>query len=455
MGREFPLTPREVPKVATAHRRINTPIPAPASIARLELLRRHEPTSMGGQPPIIWHEGEGFTIRDPYGNQWIDFSAGVLVASMGYGHPKVKEAMKAQLESGLYHTYCFANEPRIELVEKLAAMAPRPLEKVFLLSTGSEATECAMKLAFTNAQRAGHAKKTHLVTFENAFHGRTLGAQLAGGSPGLKDWIPGRHPEYVQVPFPDGFRTPDTSFELFERSLAKLGVAPDSVCGVMTETYQGCNAQMFPVEYAKKMRQWCDDHGALLIFDEIQAAFGRTGKLFGFQHLEVAPDLITCGKGISGGMPLSAVIGRREVMDLYGPGQMTSTHTANPICCAATLANLQALEDEDAVGNAARLAPMLAEACAAMAASSRGRIGKADAVGLVGALQFVTPGTTNPDHDTAWEVVRKCVESGVMLFAPVGVGGGAVKINPPLTITKEAFAEGLEVVAEAVKEFCR
>jgi 4-aminobutyrate aminotransferase-like enzyme len=455
MGREFPLTPREVPPVSTTYRRIKTPIPAPESIPRLEKLRQHEPTSMGGQPPIIWHEGEGFLLRDPYGNQWIDFSAGVLVASMGYGHPRVIEAMRKQLETGLYHTYCFANEPRIELVEKLAAMAPAPLEKVFLLSTGSEATECAMKLAFTSPLRKGQGGKTHLVTFENGFHGRTLGAQLAGGSPGLKDWIPGTHPEYVQVPFPDGFRTPDTSFDLFEKSLAKLGVAPDSVCGVMTETYQGCNAQMFPPEYAKRLRKWCDDHGALLIFDEIQAAFGRTGKMFGFEHLGVSPDLITCGKGISGGMPLSAVIGRKEVMDLYGPGQMTSTHTANPICCAATLANLQALEDEDAVGNAARLAPRLAEACAAMAEGSRGRIGKSAAVGLVGALQFVTPGTTNPDHDTAWEIVRRSVESGVMLFAPVGVGGGAIKINPPLTITREALDEGLAVVADAVKEFCR
>jgi 4-aminobutyrate aminotransferase/(S)-3-amino-2-methylpropionate transaminase len=259
----------------------------------------------------------------------------------------------------------------------------------------------------------------------------------------------------VQVPFPDAFRTTDTSFDLFERSLAKLGVAADSVCAVMTETYQGCNAQMFPVEYAERLRKWCDTHNALLIFDEIQAAFGRTGMMFGFQHLGVSPDLITCGKGISGGMPLSAVVGRRDVMDLYGPGQMTSTHTANPICCAATLANLRALEDEDAVGNAARLGPILAEACASMKSASNRRIGKVASIGLVAAIQFVVPDTTTPDHDTAWEVVRKCVESGVMLFAPVGVGGGAIKINPPLTISKEALLEGLEVVSDAVREFCR
>jgi 4-aminobutyrate aminotransferase-like enzyme len=175
--------------------------------------------------------------------------------------------------------------------------------------------------------------------------------------------------------------------------------------------------------------------------------------MFGFEHLGVSPDLITCGKGISGGMPLSAVIGRKEVMDVYGPGEMTSTHTANPICCAATMANLQAIEDEDAVGNAARLGSILAEACETMRVASKGHIGKAASIGLVAALQFVQPGTTTPDHDTAWEVVRKCIESGVILFAPVGVGGGAVKINPPLIIGEDAFREGLAVVLDAVKAF--
>jgi 4-aminobutyrate aminotransferase-like enzyme len=153
-------------------------------------------------------------------------------------------------------------------------------------------------------------------------------------------------------------------------------------------------------------------------------------------------------------MPLSAVVGRPEVMDVYGPGQMTSTHTANPVCCAATLANLQALEDENAVGNAARLGPMLAGACDQIRSASNGRVGHAASIGLVAALQFVVPGTTTPDHDIAWEVVRKCVESGVMLFAPVGVGGGAIKINPPLTISEEALREGLEVVSDAARECC-
>jgi 4-aminobutyrate aminotransferase-like enzyme len=175
--------------------------------------------------------------------------------------------------------------------------------------------------------------------------------------------------------------------------------------------------------------------------------------MFGFQHLGITPDLITCGKGVSGGMPLSAVIGRPDVMDLYGPGEMTSTHTANPICCAATLANLQAIEDEDAIGNAARLAPILAQACDSIKSASNGHIGHAASVGLVGALQFVVPGTTKPDPDIAWEVVRRCVESGVILFAPVGVGGGAIKINPPLIITEDAFREGLDVVLDAVKAF--
>jgi 4-aminobutyrate aminotransferase-like enzyme len=182
----------------------------------------------------------------------------------------------------------------------------------------------------------GGVKKNVVVTFDNAFHGRTLGAQLAGGSPGLKEWTVEDH-RFVQVPYPDGFRQKDISFEVFEQTLAKKGVEPDRVCGVMSETYQGCNAVLMPVEYAQSLRDWCDKHGAVLILDEIQAGFGRTGRLFGFMHLGIVPDLVACGKGMSGGMPLSAVVGIEELMNLYGPGEMTSTHSANPVCAAAAL----------------------------------------------------------------------------------------------------------------------
>lgn len=450
--KEFPLIPREVGRVETQHRRIVTKIPVPESIPMLEQMRAAEPQSMGGQPPIIWDSGEGALIRDPYGNQWIDFSSGVLVTACGHSHPRIVKAIQEMVGNHLYHAYCFPTEIRARLVAKIKSLVPEPLSKVFLLTTGSEAIECAIKLARTWGLRVGGPHKKVIVSFENAFHGRTMGAQLAGGTPTLKQWLGGQNPDFVQVPYPDGFRCPDTSFGVFVHTLAEKGIDPNCVCGVLSETYQGCNAKLMPREYAKSLRQWCDEYKAVLIFDEVQAGFGRTGTLFGFEHYGIVPDIAVFGKGISGGMPLSAVVGTEELMNQYGPGEMTSTHSANPICAAAALANIETILEEGLVGNARRLEPVLLESGQRIMNSSGGRVGRADGVGLVMALQFVEPGTTTPDPETAWNVVRMCVERGVMLFAPVGVGGSAIKINPPLVINDEQLREGLAVVEEAVRD---
>jgi len=276
----------------------------------------------------------------------------------------------------------------------------------------------------------------------------TLVLFLAGGMEKQKKWIVDEGRSFVQVPFPDGFRQRDISFDIFLEALDEQNVNPHDVCGVMSETYQGCNAVIMPGEYAQSLRSWCDKHDALLIFDEVQAGFGRTGESFGFQHLGIVPDLAACGKGISGGMPLSAVIGTKELMDMYGPGEMTSTHSANPVCCAAALANLRVIKDEELVENSASLAPVLAEGLETMARASAGRIGFWAATGLVGAVQFTYMDSTDPDPEPAWELVRRAIEQGVLLFAPVGVGGCAVKINPPLTIKEDALREGLGVLEE-------
>ncbi len=435
----------------TAHRRIVTPIPVPDSIPILQKLRDSEPRSMGGQPPVIWDSGEGSYVRDPYGNQWIDFSSGVLVTSVGHHHPRVVAAIRETAEKHLYHAYCFPTDVRARLVEKLSGLMPPPLRRVFLLTTGSEAVECAIKLAKTRAAARGERQRRVIVGFDNAFHGRTMGSQLAGGIPALKDWIGCGCPDFVQAPYPDGFRCPDTSFGLFEKTLEEKGVRPEQVAGVLSETYQGCNARLMPPAYARELRAWCDANGAALIFDEVQAGFGRTGKMFGFEHYGIVPDLACFGKGISGGMPLSAVAGTEEMMSLYGPGEMTSTHSANPVCAAAALANIEVILEEGLVEHARELESDLLGAGARMMQESGGRIGRADGAGLVMALQFVRPGTTEPDPGLAFEVVRRAVESGVMLFAPVGVGGGAIKVNPPLNIGRDALLEGLEVLADCVR----
>ncbi len=221
---------------------------------------------------------------------------------------------------------------------------------------------------------------------------------MAGGIPALKEWIVNLDKDMVQVPFPDGFRCPDTSFEKFLSSLAEQGVAPDRVAGVMSETYQGGNASFMPAEYAQKLRRWCDEHGALLIFDEVQAGFGRTGKYWGFEHYGVTPDLICCGKGISSGLPISAVIGRADIMDFYPPGAMTSTHTGNPVCAAAVVANLQVIEEEDLVENAREMGEDSAcrRRCAS-AGGSRSTSARCTACGLVASMHIVKPGGIEPD----------------------------------------------------------
>jgi len=340
MLREFTLVPQEVKSIKTKYRRIGTPLPVPESVPTLEKLYAFEPLAMRGQPPVIWDRAEGFQVSDAWGNTWIDWSSGVLIANAGHGRPEIADAIVRQANAHLLTSFNFANQPRARLVERLVEILPEPLKKVFLYSIGSEAVECALKMCRTYGVKSGGRKKHVIVSYQNAFHGRTLGAQQAGGIPELKQWIVNLDPGFVQVPFPDGFRTPDTSFDSFERSLREQGIEPQNVAGVILETYQGGSSAFAPVPYMKSLRQWCTGHKALLVCDEIQAGFGRTGTLWGFEQYGIVPDLAVFGKGISGSLPMAAVAGRPEVLDQYPPLSMTSSHAGNPVCCAAALASV-------------------------------------------------------------------------------------------------------------------
>jgi len=447
------LCPHPVPPVDTRYRRIATEIPVPESIPILERLRRHEPRSMGGQPPVVWDHAEGVQVFDCWGNRWLDFSSGVLVTNTGHGHPEIRQAILDQVRHGLLHNYCFPSEIRANVVEHLARVAPEGVDKVFLLTTGSEAVECAIKLARTWGRKTGGDRKIGIVSYENAFHGRTLGSQMAGGIPALKEWIVNLDRDMIQIPFPDGFRGPDTSFAGFLKALQERDYGPDRVAGVLTETYQGGNSSFAPPEYIQSLRAWCDEHGVLLIFDEVQAAFGRTGTYWGFEHYGIVPDLIICGKGISSGVPVAAVIGRPEVMDLYAPGSMTSTHTGNPVCMAAVLANLQVIEEEGLVDHVRRMGEVLQPEVRRLGKRFADHIGAVHGKGLVAALHVVKPGGVEPDPELATRIVWRCVEKGLMLFAPVGYAGASVKICPPLVIEEEAIREGVAVIEQAIDEW--
>jgi 4-aminobutyrate aminotransferase/diaminobutyrate-pyruvate transaminase/4-aminobutyrate aminotransferase/(S)-3-amino-2-methylpropionate transaminase len=259
-------------------------------------------------------------------------------------------------------------------------------------------------------------------------------------------------PAIVQVPFPDGYWTENTSFDLFLSTIQNKGLRPEHVAGVMFETYQGVGPDFAPVQYIRQLAKWCKANQALLIFDEVQSGFGRTGKFWAFEHYGVTPDVICCGKGISSSLPLSAVIGRAEVMDQFAPGSMTSTHTGNPVCCAAALASLRKILKDDLTGNAARLGEILEGALRAIQSRQPDVIGHQTSRGLVGGLQIIKPGTKEPNHDLAHAIIERCFHKGLLFFSPVGAWGQTVKIAPPLTISEEALREGLEVLGEAVDE---
>ena len=450
---EYSLIPADVEKIETKHRTIKTKIPVPESIPLFEELLRAEPRSMMGQPPVVWHKADQATIYDRWGNRWIDWSSGVLVTNAGHGRQEIKEALKEVIDQGLLTSYVFVHEKRVQLTKMLQALSPDP-EKylVFLLTTGSEATECCIKLSKTYALEKHGPGKKYFVSFMNAFHGRTYGAQMAGGIPAQKRWMGSGDQTFVQVPFPDGYKNEDTSFDLFLNTLKGYHLEPDQIAGVMTESYQGIGPDFLPVDYAQKLQAFCHAHDIILTMDEVQAGFGRTGKNFCFEHYGIQPDLIACGKGISSSLPLSAVIGREDIMNLYAPGSMTSTHSASPLPVVSAIANLDIFLKEKLTEQAAASGELLMNGLSDIQSRFPERLGCLHGRGLVAGIQAVHPGTKSPDSETALKINLSCFQKGLLMFAPVGIAGECIKICPPLTIEKEALQESIDVFEAAVNE---
>jgi 4-aminobutyrate aminotransferase-like enzyme len=450
--RKYSLTPKHVPRVETSHRRIVTPLPVPESVPLFESLERFEPSSMQGQPPVVIDRTEGCHVHDRWGNMWLDWSSGVLISNTGNSNPRIVAALREMLDRPLLSTYVFAHEKRAELVGLLAGLAPAPGQKVFLLTTGSEATENCIKLAKTYGLQMRGPECRYLVSFRHAFHGRTMGSQLAGGNPAQKKWLGRTDDSFVQVPFPDGYKNPDTRFELFLETLDKAGIPPAKVCGVMTESFQGVGPDFFPVEYAKSLADWCRKNDVLLVMDEVQAGFGRTGTWFAFEGYGIVPDLIACGKGISSSLPLAAVIGRPDVMELYPPGSMTSTHSGSPLPVAAAVANIRELQEGGYMANARAMDPVLREGLLALQRRHPLRAGRVQSRGLVAGIQVVLPGTREPDPRAALALNESCFHKGLLMFAPVGVAGECIKIAPALDISRGALEEGIATLGEAMDE---
>ncbi len=450
---KYKLTPVEVSKVSTKYRQIHTKLPVPESLSVFQSLSESEPVSMMGQPPIVWDRAEGFQVYDKWGNKWLDWSSGVLITNAGHGRKEIADALKKIIDHGLLSTYVFVHEKRAELTKMLQKLSPDPSNYlVFLLSSGSEATENCIKLAKTYAIEKYGPKKKYFVSFNNAFHGRTLGSQLAGGMAKLKTWIVDEGSTFIQVPFPDGYKNENTSFDLFLESLKGQGITPSEIAGVMTESYQGIGPDFLPVDYAKKLEAFCHEHDIVTIYDEVQSGFGRTGKMFCYEHYGITPDIIACGKGISSSLPLSAVIGRKDIMSLYGPGSMTSTHSGSPLPVVAAIESLKIIENENLVENARKLGGILMPGLERVRSKYPDVLGCLQGIGLVAGIQVVKPGTKVPDSELAVRINEKCFHKGLLMFAPVGIAGECLKIAPPLNITEEALREGIQVFEEACDE---
>jgi 4-aminobutyrate aminotransferase/diaminobutyrate-pyruvate transaminase/4-aminobutyrate aminotransferase/(S)-3-amino-2-methylpropionate transaminase len=448
----------QVPKIETKHRRIVTPIPVPESVAIIEELARYEPRSMGGHPPVVWDRAEGYQVFDPYGNCWIDFSSAVILANAGHAHEKICAAITEQINRKLLHNYCFPSKIRAHLLYQLVDLSPSYLEKVFLLTTGSEAVECAIKLTRMYG-RSLNPEKIGIVSFTNAFHGRTLGSQMIGGFTDQKEWIVNLDPDMFRMPFPNCFDCPwgkevyeHCGAECFEKGIKQLrdsGICADRIAGFITETYQGPTVAFLPDDYVKAMRYWADRYQALLTFDEVQSGFGRTGKMFGFEYYGVEADMICCGKGITSSLPLSAVIGRTRILDIPGHGQMSSTHTGNPLCCAAASANIEVLRTERLVERAVTVGKTLENCLTELQKQYAEHIGCVSGKGLVSAVWLIKPGTKELDIELAHRVTEKALQKGLLMLQ---TGRGTLKIAPPLSIPEGAIIEGVSVIAESISE---
>ncbi len=449
----FSRGPIEVPFVETANRSINTALPAPGTKDILEKLDNVESRSMHGQIPIIWDSANNFNIFDIAGNKFIDFTSAIFFSNIGHSNLRVKDAMQAMLSKPIMGCYAYGNEIRAEYIKKLIEFCGPNFEKAFLLSAGTEATEAALKLM----RLSGQSKKNNrlgIVAFENNWHGRTLGAQMMSGNLKQKEWVGYSDPDIHHLAFPypwvlDG----ESGSDFFSRHMNKLletGIDPKTdLCGMILETFQGWGAIFYPRDFVQAAKNFCTEHDIVLTFDEMQAGFARTGKAFGYEHYDVVPDLICCGKGMGNGYPLSGVIGKAEIMDLPDVGNMSSTHSANPMACAVGLAVLEEIESGNLIEESHRKGKILKEGLNNLKQESGNRIGHILGEGLILAILFQDPVSGEPDSLTASLIAEKCYEKGLLV---VHTGRESIKIGPPLTISDEALLEGLSVISESFME---
>lgn len=456
MEYKFRKTPKEVPFVQTKHRRICTQLPVPESLEIIERSIKYEPWSMNHQLLAVWDKAVDYQVFDKWGNIWIDFSSGIFVTNTGHGNPDAIQAIQDMLDKPMLNSYYYPLEARSLLAEQLVNMAPANVDKVFFLTTGAETTECALKLCRMHGLKQ-RKDKLGMISFGGAFHGKTLGAQTMAGKLQSQKWIGNLDPCIYHLECPtDAFKEMSQIYDeengrkLFERDIKNLesqGVSLDTIAGAIFEPYQGWAALFYPIGYIKALREFLNEKNALLVSDEVQAGFGRTGKLFGYEYYGVDVDIICCGKAVSGTLPLSAVLSRTEIIDV--DGSLNSTHGGSPIPCAATLANLKYLEKHHLVEEAKRKEKIIYDKFMEMKERFQDRICSVHGMGMAFAAVVVKPGALDLDVELVDRVIERAYEKGLMSIRTMT---GTIKIGPPLTIPDDALVEGMDILIESMEE---
>ena len=407
------------------------------------------PRGIGTAFPIFPTRAENAEVWDADGKRYIDFAGGIAVVNTGHRHPKVIAAVKAQLDAYTHTAFqILPYEPYVALCERLNALAPISGEvRSLLFTTGAEAVENAVKIARAATGRAG------VIAFSGAFHGRTtLTMALTGKVVPYKVKFGVAPPAIYHAPFPaeshgvsvaDSLRAIDTLF--------RADIAPSDVAAIIVEPVQGEGGFLpAPHDFLRALREICDKHGILLIADEVQTGFARTGRMFGIEHSGVEPDLMTVAKALAGGFPLSGVIGRAAVMDQVEPGGLGGTYAGNPLACAAALAVLDVIAEEGLVDRANAIGAKIKAAVEGFAQrNDSAPLAHLRGPGAMVAFDIVTP-DGQPDADATKKVIAAGAQAGVILLS-CGIHGNTIRILSPLTIPDTQLDEGLEKLGQALR----
>lgn len=434
---------------------VQTSVPGPKSAALLEKRAAVVPKGVGNNTPIFVDKAEGALLTDVDGNVFLDFAGAIGTINAGHCPPEVVQAIQNQAEKVIHTCFHVAMyEPYVQLAERLALLTPGQFpKKAMFLNSGAEAVENAVKIARKFTGRSG------IVSFSRGFHGRTLlGMSLTSKVKPYKFGMGPFAPATYKAQFPYPLHRPEGMTEteyahycvrLFEDFLY-TEAAPEDIAAVIMEPVQGEGGFIVPPkEFVKGIFDLCKKHGILFIADEIQTGFGRTGEMFASTHFGIEPDLITLSKSIAAGMPISAVVGRADVMDAPSPGEIGGTYGGSPLGCAAALAVLELMERDRLVersrtiGDAIRSFFLSLQQQVPIIADVRG-------LGAMCAVEFIHPETKVPAKEFVARLTKACCENGVVLLS-AGVHGNVLRFLTPLVISDEQLQEGLDIIGKLVE----